>query len=192
MKVLLTLALALVLGSQAQAGYIFDIGNTAILGNPSVSSPYAIVDVTGLSQVTFTVQSLNPDVLLGRLGFNGPTNVSLVSGPTGWSLLSGGQMDGFGQFDIEFGPSNKSQRLADYTFTVQVADASDYGVFNSNAGNPPGSFAFALEYFPGTGDTGYVGVSSPERDPRVVETPEPSSMILALTAGVAWFVRRRF
>jgi hypothetical protein len=90
-------------------------------------------------------------------------------------------MDGFGSFNYEVGPSDNSNaaRLTSYSFTLQFqagkydeATAQNFIVGNSGAGNYPGTFDFALEYFPTSGNTGFGGV------PNVVTTPAPPGLVL--------------
>lgn len=214
-KVLFALMLLLGLPAASQAGWIyqFDVGNPNILGNPAVGSPYATLTIDSVSADTlrFSLDTAGNNALFSTFAFNlnGPSVANLtltnISGtgpgdPSNWSLFTqnnGVPMDGFGKFDVGVGPSSSNQRLSSLVFDLKFSDPSYANINsvlrgNSGAGNPPGTFYYALEYFPSNGNTGYVGVSDP---PATVATPAPPGFVMLLTGmvtlGGIHLVRRR-
>jgi hypothetical protein len=157
----------------------FTVANPG-LALSNVSSPYAelTVKTNADGTVTFSVTNLGKADRLGELGFNlngiTASDFSLKS-QTGakadWLLTAGGEMDGFGSYTEEFGPSTSSanDRQASFTFTLQSTHSGGkltaeefLGPNGGNAGEPPGLFDFALHVFPNDGYTGFAGVAAPE------------------------------
>ncbi len=205
-SVCLALVLFLGIGTAVRAdSFTFDLGNPGVAGNNTVSSPYANVEVTGntstgIVDFKVSVAGTNP-ATLGAFGFNYSNvgNFSLASftgtggNTSSWGLTSGGQMDGFGSFAAQVGPSSSAagNRLTGFEFQLQLADhsqalASNFEVLNSGGGNGP-AFSFAQEYFPNSGGTGYVGVSN------AAPTPAPPSVVLLGIGlvGLACYRRRQ-
>ncbi len=225
--ILMALALVALMPSVSQAGFVinFNYGNPApgIDGNPTVSPPYAQLTANDtLNGVHFHLEVIGGNnASFGTLAFNlngiDFTDFVLDGTPTGtgtgnhanWRLFTkpnGVQMDGFGKFDVGIGPSSSNQRLTSLDFDLigtnsLVLGSLDFSRLNSGAGNDPGAFRFALEYFPDEGGTGYVGARSgggvglPGDDPPPVATPEPSTIVMLGSASViglgAWYRRRR-
>jgi hypothetical protein len=202
------------LGPTVRAGIMkFDVGNSALQGNNSVSSPYAHVTISGNTAtgvLTISIDTAGNPAKFGAFGFDlkgisASDFTAKVDSSTGgnsstWALSSGGNMDGFGSFKEEFGPSTNAQskRLSTLTFELDFfsgkfgeAVPASIEALNAGGGNGPG-FYFALEYFPNTGNTGFAGVNTLGPNPVV---PEPSTLALA---GIAisgllcfWAVSRR-
>ncbi len=132
-----------------------------------------------------------------------PNSVAPGGDPSLYALIGSKQFDGFGTFDEGIG-EKANNRLEMLDFFIQFNNAADATIasvnrLNSGAGNDPGSWRFALEYFPDSGGTGYVGartqlVGLPPDDPPIA-TPEPSTIVMLGSASViglgAWYRRRR-
>lgn len=187
----------------AQADFaLLDVGNTAITGDTSLTSPYARVDITNptANQVEFKITLINGNPgQFGEFGFNVKSSVSdlttlttsnvtsanvTVGGKNGWTLsafdASSNGLDGFGKFSYVFNPPDASTRTTTLDFTLTLPNATDaqlsnFEVLNSKAGNPPGAFLYAIHYYPGGGiNTGFIGADTFGPNP----VPAPPSLVL--------------
>ncbi len=167
--------------------------------NTTVSSPYASVTITGdtgTGMVTFTLSVLSNPASMTHFGFNPTASIasdfamSFVSGTpvgntTNWSPLSvdfSQTMDGYGTFSERVGPSTNSagDRLTSYTVKAQFSAGKFGEALASNFENANSSGQlFALEYFPNSGNTGFVGDATPGG-----AVPGPSGLIIA-ASGLA-------
>src|ERR1041384_362547 len=111
----------------------------------------------------------------GIFGFNivGSTAGLNITGlPAGWSFnTAGGQMDGFGNFDVTLSCCNPPG-VTSFSFTISrtggFSSASD--IFEANSTGTH----FAIHIAPTNGNpTGFAGDGTP-----TTETPEPASMLL--------------
>jgi PEP-CTERM motif len=198
-KLALSLAIfaVVVLSSAAAANAdqaIINVPNAGLSGTPG---PYATVTyVLNGSNIDVTVQMF-PGLLAfgdgngnnGIFGFNivGSTaglNVSNLSPGFLTSNLAGGQMDGFGNFDVTLSCCNPSNAITTFSFTVSrtggFSSASDLFEANSTGAH------FAIHVLPADGSlTGFAADT---------QVPEPTSMLLlgsgliTLAAGL----RKRF
>jgi PEP-CTERM motif-containing protein len=198
-KLALSLAIfaVVVLSSAAAANAdqaIINVPNAGLSGTPG---PYATVTyVLNGSNIDVTVQMF-PGFLAfgdgngnnGIFGFNvvGSTaglNVSNLSPAFLTSNLAGGQMDGFGNFDVTLSCCNPSNAITTFSFTVSrtggFSSASDLFEANSTGAH------FAIHVAPSDG--------SPTGFAADTQVPEPTSMLLlgsgliTLAAGL----RKRF
>jgi hypothetical protein len=216
MRKIVVLAVLLGLPITSQANFVFNIANTGLAGNNTVVSPYADLSITDSTtdntltalQVKFDLTLMNGNnAKFGALGFNlngiSAVDISLASlaGTGGdysaWGFGGGGQMDGFGNFDLQVSPGSNSNdnRLSSLTFILQFqpghevdAKVSSFVALNSGAGNPPGSWYFSAEYFPNSGLTGFIG----GRSDAVMANPAPSTIVMLGIAGMCCGAYRRY
>ena len=175
---------------------VIDIPNPGLSGTPG---PYATV--------TYVLNGSNIDVSVvmepgfaafgqgngnnGIFGFNivgSMAGLNITGLPAGWSFnAGGGNMDGFGNFDVTIDCCNPANAVGSFSFTVSrtggFSSASDLFEANSNGAH------FSIHIAPTNGNpTGFAA-----DDGTSTETPEPASLFL-LGGGlvaVATGLRRR-
>ncbi|MBZ5561082.1 MAG: PEP-CTERM sorting domain-containing protein [Acidobacteriia bacterium] len=200
----LGLLLLLPIGALADQ-YTISVPNAQLSGTPG---PYATVDLVlnGDATITVTVTMLSNFTTFGNgagngaFGFNvdGSTAGLNITGLTGqvegggvyggslsWDP-SGGNFDGFGNFDVGIQDGTPGGLLAIITFTVS-RDGGFSSASDLYSPNDTGSH-FAVHVAPTNGNpTGFAGDGTP------TTIPEPGSLMLFGTGllGLAGFIRRR-
>lgn len=199
-KVAVSLAIFAVvaLGSSAIARADQVIINTPNSGLSGTPGPYATVtyNLNG-SNIDVTVQMFPGFLAFGEgNGNNGIFGFNIVGSTAGLSVtgfpanfsanLGGGNMDGFGPFEVTLSCCNPSNAVSSFSFTVSrtggFSSASQLFEANSNGSH------FAIHIAPSNGNpTGFAADTG-------VATPEPTTMLLLGTGllGLGAGIRKRF
>lgn len=209
-------------GSHANASLItaeYDL-TTFNTTNGTVRAPYEVIDMTGdttAGTVSFTVKVTPANIASGNAKFSefGLNTSALLSGlnasdftgfaPSNFSWSGAKNLDGYGSFnEVVYGGSGAADRTTSLTFRITGINTlvgnsnwtltSDTGSSEILFAPNSGGHLFASDYFPGTGNTGFVDgavFQSGGIQPNLT-TPEPSSALLLGLGGIGIaFFRRR-
>jgi hypothetical protein len=218
--VAIILLLVPITGSRANASPItatYDL-TTFNTTNGTVSSPYEEIDISGdttAGTVTFTVKVTAANIASGNAKFAefGLHASSLLSGltatnftgftPSNFAWSGSKNLDGYGSFNEVVKAPTSSNRTPSLTFKITGINTlvgNNHWTLTSDTGSSEilftpntGGHLFASDYFPGTGNTGFVdgAVFQPGIGTNVT-TPEPSSALLLGLGGIGIaFFRRR-
>jgi len=175
---------------------VISVPNPGLSGSPG---PYATVTyVLNGSNIDVTVTMNAGFAAFGTgSGNNGIFGFNIVGSTAGLNITNmvgvnafapaGGQMDGFGNFDVTLSCCNPAGAVTSFSFTVSrtggFSSASDLFEANANGAH------FAVHIAPTNGNpTGFAADGG-----QNTETPEPASMLLLGTGllGTAAGLRRR-
>jgi len=184
--------------ARADTAYLINTPNAGLSGSPG---PYATVNLhfVSSSQIDVTVTMAAGFTMFGMndaFGFNGPAGLSIINiasesgsgAASGFSVGSGGNIDGFGNFVYSLSdgnPGNSNHTSLTFSVTCAACFANENGIYVANGNGAH----FVVHVAPdGDNPTGFAS------DSGYSSVPEPASMLLLGTGllGVAGAVRRRF
>ena len=190
-----------IVGSAVVANADQVVINTPNAGLSGTPGPYATVTyVLNGSNIDVTVQMNIGFLAFGEgNGNNGIFGFNIVGSTAGLAVtglpaqfttnLGGGQMDGFGNFEVTLSCCNASNAVSSFSFTVSrtggFSSASDLFEASSSGAH------FAVHIAPTNGNpTGFAG----DTGTPTAEVPEPASMVLFGSGliGAAVGLRKRF
>lgn len=189
---LLVAAVTLALSIPAKADsitYDLNVNNGALPG----SGPWGTVGLVlnGNGTITITVTGASGFEVGHMFGFNvngAFAGISVTGAPTGWSLTSNTNVDGFGKFE-KVESDGGSDRFASFSFTVDTTTSGKFTTVNNLVELNSNGYYFATHVFPiGSPDTGFAASTTPT---NVI--PEPGTLALFGTGllGMAGAIRRR-